>query len=98
MGHLGYGPKQARQKLGRFKRVENGLGQSGCGSGWPVFSHLNEKNKCQLFSENESNQIVRPFVLIYCYTDTCDVKGEKKTKKPKNIEFPYPYNSNSFDF
>ena len=34
------------------------------------------------FSENESNQIVRPFVLIYCYTDTCDVKGEKK--KPKN--------------
>ena len=76
-GHLGCGPKQAGQKMGRFKWV----GSIGLWVGLACIFTF-KKKKCQLFSENESNQIVRPFVLIYCYTDTCDVKGEKK--KPKN--------------
>ena len=51
-------------------------------SGWSIFFALKKKtNKCQLFRENESNQIVRLFVtnlLLYMW---CEVK--KKKDKPK---------------
>ena len=42
-GHLGSGPKTSH-----FKKVENGLGQAGCGSGWPIFFTLKKKKKKQI--------------------------------------------------
>ena len=52
------------------------------------------KNKCQLFRENESNQIVRQFVtnlLLYMWR-------EKKQINQKTWRFSYPCNLDSFDF
>ena len=61
LGHSGYGSKWAGPKISHFKQVGSiGLAH--------IFRIKKKTNKCQLFRENESNQIVRLFVtnlLLY---------------------------------